>query len=62
MGVGHTVQNKNLPGRIAERFLSENNQRHYYLRWQEFMNAKSWADIHIDPITAPFEGTATMKR
>ena len=46
---------------MSERYISENNQRNFYARWQEFMNAESWADIHIDPITAPFEGTATMK-
>jgi hypothetical protein len=25
------------------------------------MNAETWADIGLDPITAPFEGTATMQ-
>ena len=62
MGVGHMGNDPLLRGRsIAERFISENAQRAYYARWQEFMNAKSWAGIHIDPVTAPFEGTATMK-
>jgi hypothetical protein len=46
---------------LSERYISENNQRYFYLRWQEFMNARSWADIHLDPITARFEGTATMR-
>jgi hypothetical protein len=41
--------------------LSEINQRSYYTRWEEFMNARSWKDISIDPITAKFEGTATFK-
>ena len=48
-------------GLVSERYISENNQRNFYARWQEFMNAESWADIHIDPMTAQFEGTATMK-
>ena len=61
MGVGHTNKHPELPGVVAGRFLSESNQRHYYARWQEFMNAGSWADIHVDPITAKFEGTAGMR-
>ena len=62
LGVGHSGKEPEHRGAIvAERFFSESNQRHMYARWQEFMNAESWADIHIDPITAKFEGTATMK-
>ena len=62
MGLGHaTTSYPGLPGRVSERYISENNQRGYYARWQEFMNAESWNDIHIDPITSKFEGTATMK-
>ena len=60
LGIGHTTTgDSQFPGIVAERFISESNQRNYYSRWQEFMNAESWADIHIDPITANFEGTAT---
>ena len=61
MGVGHEGPHPEFKGVVAEKFISESNQRRYYTRWQEFMNAESWADIHIDPITAPFEGTATMR-
>ena len=61
MGIGHKGSQTNFPGDLAENFISENNQRHFYFRWQEFMNATSWADIKIDPITAKFEGTATMR-
>jgi len=61
MGVGHAGRHPDYPGLVSERYISENNQRHFYLRWQEFMNAKSWADIHLDPMTARFEGTATMQ-
>ena len=61
MGMRHQDRNPALNGRASERFCSEINQRSYYTRWQEFMNAGSWADIHIDPITATFEGTATMR-
>ena len=61
MGVGHAGAHPDYPGLVSERYISENNQRHFYLRWQEFMNAECWVDIHLDPITARFEGTATMQ-
>ena len=61
MAVGHGTEHAQLPGIVTERLYAESNQRNYYLRWQEFMNAESWTDIGIDPITAKFEGTATMK-
>ena len=62
MGVGHeTSAHPDFPGLVSERYISENNQRNFYARWQEFMNAERWAGIHVDPITATFEGTATMK-
>ena len=62
MGVGHAGLHPEYPGKmVSERYISENNQRNLYARWEEFMNAESWADIHIDPITANFEGTAGMK-
>jgi 3-phenylpropionate/trans-cinnamate dioxygenase alpha subunit len=61
MGIGHEGAHPDYPGRVSERYVSENNQRHFYLRWQEFMNAERWADISLDPITARFEGTATMR-
>ena len=62
MGLGHaTTSHPDFRGLVSERYISENNQRHFYGRWQEFMNAESWADIPIEPITATFEGTATMK-
>jgi hypothetical protein len=48
-------------GLISERYISENNQRLFYRRWEEFMNAESWVDISLDAITARFDGTATMQ-
>ena len=45
----------------AERYVSENNQRNIYRRWEQFMNADDWEDIPIEPLTADFEGTTTMK-
>ena len=61
MGIGHSGPHEEYPGDVATRYISESNQRNFYNRWEEFMNAESWADIPIDPITADFDGTATMK-
>ena len=61
MGAGHAGPHPEYPGLLSDKYISENNQRNFYARWQEFMNAESWADIHIDPITARFEGAAAMK-
>jgi phenylpropionate dioxygenase-like ring-hydroxylating dioxygenase large terminal subunit len=61
MGIGHAGAHPDYPGLVSDRYISENNQRNFYLRWQEFMNADSWADIRLDPITARFEGTATAQ-
>ena len=61
MGLGHAGPHPDYPGLVSERYISENNQRLFYRRWQEFMNADSWADIALDPISARFDGTATMR-
>ncbi len=58
MGMGHTSRHEQFSGQISERYISESNQRQYYERWMEFMNAKSWADIHVEPRTATYDGTA----
>ena len=60
MGIGHAGAHDDFPGVVSERYISESNQRHFYRRWEEFMNADSWADIPIEPMTANFEGTATL--
>jgi phenylpropionate dioxygenase-like ring-hydroxylating dioxygenase large terminal subunit len=60
MGIKHETANPDLPGRSIPLNFGEINQRAMYSWWQEFMNAKSWSDITIDPITAKFEGTATF--
>ncbi|MCH7606933.1 MAG: hypothetical protein IH962_07240, partial [Chloroflexi bacterium] len=61
MGLGHAGPDPDFPGQVSERYVSESNQRGFYRRWEDFMNAESWSDIPIDPITVEFEGTATMK-
>ena len=61
MGLGHAGPHPDYPGLVSERYISENNQRLFYRRWEEFMNAASWADIPLAPLTARFDGTATMR-
>jgi hypothetical protein len=61
MGLGRAGTHRDYPGVVSERYISENNQRLFYRRWEEFMNAESWADIPIAPVTARFEGTATLR-
>jgi hypothetical protein len=58
MGKGHVGRHDDWPGLVSERYISENNQRNFYLRWMEFMNADSWADIRLEPITGRYEGNA----
>jgi ethylbenzene dioxygenase alpha subunit len=60
MGLRHAGTHPDYPGLVSERYISENNQRLFYRRWEEFMNAASWADISLDPITARFDGTAPL--
>ena len=60
MGVGRAGADPDFPGTVSERYTSENNQRNFYRRWEQFMNARDWADIPIEPATAEYGGTATM--
>ena len=61
MGEGHEHANPELPGQSVPNTFAEVNQRSFYRRWDQFMHAVAWSDIPIDPITARFEGTATMQ-
>ena len=61
MGLGHARPHPDYPGLVSERYISENNQRLFYQRWEDFMNAASWADIPLDPIKVRFDGTASMQ-
>ena len=61
MGMKHQSPSSKQPAlMVADSHCSELNQRSWYSRWQEFMNAGSWTDITVNPITGTFEGTATM--
>ena len=61
MGVNHESKHELLPAKIHAKIQGEHPQRNMYLQWEEFMNARSGADIKVHPITAHFEGSATMK-
>lgn len=50
MGLGHETKSEVLPGKISSS-PSEMNQRSFYSRWQELMNASSWDKVRIDPRT-----------
>ncbi len=40
-----------LPGTVVRGQLSDTNQRLFYKRWAEFMDAESWTDIPLAPST-----------
>ena len=61
LGLGHDTTRSPMVGEVAGHTVNESPQRRLYARWQEFMNAKSWADIQVDPHTAQYEGTATFR-
>ncbi len=45
MALGRSRCRPGLPGDIADGLVSEHNQRGFYRRWHEHMNASSWADV-----------------
>jgi hypothetical protein len=60
MGVGHDRPHPDFPGVVAERYTSESNQRLFYQRWEQYMNADSWDDIPLEPKAMKYEGTAGL--
>ena len=44
-------QDPGMPGNVYRGQLSDANQRGYYKRWAEFMDAPTWADIPLAPVT-----------
>lgn len=49
------VEQDGLPGSVTAGQLSDANQRLFYKRWAQMMDAESWADIPIDNATAAME-------
>ena len=48
LGLGHEEKDERIPGH-ATRGPNEANQRAFYRRWAEIMDAPSWSDISIEP-------------
>jgi ethylbenzene dioxygenase alpha subunit len=42
-----------LPGIVHRGQLSDANQREFYRRWAEFMDAPSWAEVPMAAVTKP---------
>ena len=53
MAPGGLSANADLPGIVHEGQLSDANQRLFYRRWAEMMDAPSWDDIALVPMTQP---------
>jgi hypothetical protein len=51
LGLGHDITSEDLPGSLSEVSPSENNQRTFYQRWAEIMDAPSWSGIRMEPRT-----------
>ncbi len=51
MGLGHEWRNETHPGLLGNS-VSETNWRGFYGWWAKMMDAPSWSDIKLDPITA----------
>jgi ethylbenzene dioxygenase alpha subunit len=48
MAPGGEVEQEGLPGNVSAGQLSDANQRLFYKRWAQMMDAESWADIPVD--------------
>ena len=44
-GAGHDRFDESLMGLASDCHFSENNQRTFYQRWAQLMEASSWADL-----------------
>ncbi|MDY6841578.1 MAG: aromatic ring-hydroxylating dioxygenase subunit alpha [Pseudomonadota bacterium] len=45
MALGHSGPREGFPGDIAAGLVSEHNQRYFYRRWEEHMQAENWAQV-----------------
>ena len=55
MALNRSGPREGFPGDIAAGLVSEHNQRYFYRRWQEHMQAESWAQVptyNINPLAA----------
>jgi 3-phenylpropionate/trans-cinnamate dioxygenase alpha subunit len=55
MALGHSGARDGFPGDIAAGLVSEHNQRYFYRRWQEHLNASDWSGVptyNLNPLQA----------
>jgi len=52
LGLGKERQVPGLPGAVQSGSYSEANQRIFYRRWEQFMQAEDWADLMPEPQSA----------
>lgn len=53
MGPDGSPDHTELPGNITHGQLSDANQRQFYKRWAQMMDAESWADLPCEPSRMP---------
>ena len=48
------VEQEGLPGSVSAGQLSDANQRLFYKRWAQMMDAETWADMPVEvPVAEP---------
>lgn len=52
------IEHEGLPGNVTAGQLSDANQRQFYKRWTQMMDAESWADIPIEASSITIEAAA----
>ncbi|WP_225010974.1 aromatic ring-hydroxylating oxygenase subunit alpha [Novosphingobium percolationis] len=55
MALGRSGPREGFPGDIAAGLVSEHNQRYFYRRWQEHMQASSWSEVptyNLNPLAS----------
>ncbi len=53
LGLGHEKRHELLPGTLSQN-ISETNQRAFYGRWAEIMDAPSWSQVKMEPRSAKY--------
>ncbi|MDH7799041.1 MULTISPECIES: SRPBCC family protein [unclassified Beijerinckia] len=53
LGLDSRVEDSDMPGHIYRGSLNDANQRHFYMRWAEFMQHDNWHDLQNGPTAPP---------
>lgn len=53
LGAGSEIDSPELPGHVYRGSLNDANQRHFYMRWAEFMRHDNWEDLQSDRTAPP---------